>query len=93
MTARGIGKAIALRLARDGFAVAVNDVPSNAAGLKQVVEEINDTPNGDALACIADVSVEEEVQRMIKQGSASVFQAWINTYQYWAVPLLSLAHI
>ncbi|KAJ7312967.1 cytochrome P450 [Mycena albidolilacea] len=73
--ARGIGKAIALRLARDGFAVAVNDVPSHAAGLEQVVEEIKDTLNGDALACIADVSVEDEVQKMIEQGSPSVFSS------------------
>jgi NAD(P)-dependent dehydrogenase (short-subunit alcohol dehydrogenase family) len=81
LTARGIGKAIALRLVRDGFAVAVNDVPSHAAGLEQVVEEIKDTLNGDALACIADVSVEDEVQKMIEQGSPSVFSSVGDTYQ------------
>ena len=35
---RGIGRAIALRLARDGHAVAVNDV--NKAGAESVAEEI-----------------------------------------------------
>ncbi|KAF7377442.1 hypothetical protein MSAN_00165900 [Mycena sanguinolenta] len=64
--ARGIGKAIALRLARDGFAVAVNDIPSNAASLSAVVEELK-ALKVNALACIADVSVEHEVQNMIEQ--------------------------
>ncbi|KAJ7097543.1 acetoin reductase family protein [Mycena epipterygia] len=64
--ARGIGKAIALRLAADGFAVAVNDVPQNTAHLQQVVQEITDlgTPS---FACIADVTVEKEVMQMIEQ--------------------------
>lgn len=66
MPARGIGKAIALRLARDGFAVAVNDLPSSAASLLDVVEEIKNL-NVEALACIADVTVENEVQDMIEQ--------------------------
>ncbi|KAJ7489131.1 acetoin reductase family protein [Mycena latifolia] len=62
--AQGIGKAIALRLAADGFAVAVNDIPQNAANLLQVVQELKSL-NVAALACIADVSVDEEVQNMI----------------------------
>lgn len=66
LPARGIGKAIALRLAADGFAVAVNDVPLNSTHLQQVVQEITDlgTPS---FACIADVTVEEEVMQMIEQ--------------------------
>ncbi|KAJ6551140.1 acetoin reductase family protein [Mycena capillaripes] len=64
--ARGIGKAIALRLASDGFSVAVNDVPNNAATLSQVVQEIKDL-DVEALACIADVSIEDEVRNMIDQ--------------------------
>ncbi|KAJ6498495.1 hypothetical protein C8R47DRAFT_1111898 [Mycena vitilis] len=65
---RGIGKAIALRLAADGFFVAVNDLPSNAAGLAQVVQEIKNLDGEvEALACIADVSVEDEVRDMIAQ--------------------------
>ena len=35
---RGIGRSIALRLARDGHAVAVNDV--NKAGAESVAEEV-----------------------------------------------------
>ncbi|KAJ7149144.1 hypothetical protein C8R46DRAFT_1077447, partial [Mycena filopes] len=62
--ARGIGKAIALRLAADGFSLAVNDVPRNAASLSQVVEEI-EALGADALACLADVTVEGEVRDMV----------------------------
>ncbi|KAL3428677.1 hypothetical protein BDV09DRAFT_190746 [Aspergillus tetrazonus] len=39
--ARGIGRSIALRLARDGFCVGVNDMPSSAAEIAKVVDEIN----------------------------------------------------
>ncbi|KAJ7916804.1 hypothetical protein B0H13DRAFT_1997081, partial [Mycena leptocephala] len=67
--ARGIGKAIALRLAADGFSVAVNDVSSNIASLLQVVQEIENM-NVEAIACIADVSVENEVRDMIDQVTA-----------------------
>ena len=46
---RGIGRGIALRLARDGHAVAVNDV--NKAGAESVAEEIT-----AAVAALSDVS-------------------------------------
>ena len=38
--ARGIGKAIALRLARDGFNVGVNDVKNNLPALEETAKEI-----------------------------------------------------
>ena len=50
---RGIGRAIALRLARDGHAVAVNDV--NKAGAEAVAEEIT-AAGGRAIAVPADVA-------------------------------------
>jgi hypothetical protein len=37
---RGIGRGIALRLASDGYDVALNDLPSTAAGLKEVAEAV-----------------------------------------------------
>jgi hypothetical protein len=46
--------------------VAVNDVSSNIASLLQVVQEIENM-NVEAIACIADVSVENEVRDMIDQ--------------------------
>lgn len=64
--AQGIGKAIALRLAADGFSIAANDIPRNSASLLEVAQAIRDL-GVDALACIADVSVEEEVKNMITE--------------------------
>ncbi|CAK5274129.1 unnamed protein product [Mycena citricolor] len=64
--AQGIGREIALRLARDGFAVAVNDVPAKADKLARVVEEIRATGR-PASAYAADVSADAEVKAMVEQ--------------------------
>ncbi|KAK7052081.1 L-2,3-butanediol dehydrogenase [Favolaschia claudopus] len=62
--ARGIGKAIALRLADDGFSVAVNDLPTSAKALQDVVELIK--AKGCASSShLADISEEEQVKAMI----------------------------
>ncbi|KAF8883815.1 short chain oxidoreductase [Infundibulicybe gibba] len=39
--AKGIGRAIALRLADDGFDVALNDIPSQVGGLESLSQEIS----------------------------------------------------
>jgi len=72
---RGIGRAIALRLAADGFAVAVN-YASNSAKADAVVSEIRDH-GSRALALQADVSDAEAVASMFETvseelGSVSV---------------------
>lgn len=59
---RGIGSAIAKRLAADGFAVVVNYAGSSDLAQK-VVEEIRDA-DGEALAIKADVSNPEEVRQL-----------------------------
>ncbi|KAJ7182872.1 NAD-binding protein [Mycena crocata] len=64
--AQGMGKAIALRLAGDGFDVAVNDVPSKALNLAEVAEEIKATGQF-ATAHVADVAMEDEVRGMVEQ--------------------------
>ncbi|KAJ7917130.1 acetoin reductase family protein [Mycena leptocephala] len=61
---KGIGKAIALRLAEDGFDVAVNDIPEGSDNLLAVVQEIKAKGRASS-AHLADVSVEEEVQAMV----------------------------
>lgn len=65
--ARGIGKAIALRLARDGYDVTVNDVASQEKALAETVSEIDALPGGRrAHAHIADVSSLEAVQGLVQ---------------------------
>lgn len=59
------GRAIALRLANDGFSVCVNDVAANRANVEKVVQEIQDIPGRKAYGHIADVSRLEEVEKMI----------------------------
>ncbi|MBA3063914.1 3-oxoacyl-ACP reductase FabG [Candidatus Woesearchaeota archaeon] len=59
---RGIGKAIALALAKAGANVVVSDI--NIDDCNKVVEEIKDI-NGNALAVKADVSNPEDVSKMI----------------------------
>ena len=63
--ARGIGRAIALRLAEDGLDVAVNDLP-NTPELDYVVREI-ENKGRRSLAIPADVSLNEDVEKMIQQ--------------------------
>jgi NAD(P)-dependent dehydrogenase (short-subunit alcohol dehydrogenase family) len=63
--ARGIGRAIALRLADDGFNVAVNDLP-NTPELNEVLQEI-ENKGRRSLAIPADVSLESEVVKMIQE--------------------------
>ena len=63
--ARGIGRAVALRLAEDGLDVAVNDLPSTP-GLDELVREI-ESKGRRSLAVIADVSLEAEVEKVIQQ--------------------------
>ncbi|KAJ7489111.1 hypothetical protein FB451DRAFT_682761 [Mycena latifolia] len=64
--AQGIGRAIALRLAEDGFVVAVNDIDSNSAKLTALAEEIQRKGNESSMH-IADVSVETHVVRMVDE--------------------------
>ena len=59
---RGIGRGIALRLARDGHAVAVNDV--NKAGAEAVAAEITEA-GGRAIAVPADVTDRDAVFAMV----------------------------
>jgi len=63
--ARGIGRAIALRLSEDGLDVAVNDLPDTPE-LDDVVREI-ENKGRRSLAVPADVSLEEDVEKIIQQ--------------------------
>ncbi|CAF0952609.1 unnamed protein product [Rotaria sordida] len=64
--ARGIGRAIALRLARDGLNVAVNDLQVNSSDLQKVQQEIEQIGQ-KSIAIIADVSQSEQVEKMMQE--------------------------
>lgn len=61
---RGIGRAIALRLAADGFGVLINDFDPEPAS--EVVAKIQ-ASGGTAVANNADVTDEDQVQAMVAQ--------------------------
>ena len=63
---RGIGRAVATRLARDGFAVAVN-YAGNAIKAEEVVAEIKAASGGQAIAVQADVANAADVDRLFKE--------------------------
>ncbi|KAF1912878.1 acetoin dehydrogenase-like protein [Ampelomyces quisqualis] len=64
-SSRGIGRAIALRLANDGYDVCINDVGANKSGCDQVVNEIKGLGR-NAFAFTADISDLKEVQDLVK---------------------------
>ncbi|KAL1758943.1 hypothetical protein FB107DRAFT_205954 [Schizophyllum commune] len=62
--AQGIGKAVALRLNSDGFAIALSDLPAKRETLEEVAKLIN-SGGGRAAVFTGDVSVEEDVKNMV----------------------------
>jgi 3-oxoacyl-[acyl-carrier protein] reductase len=64
---RGIGRAVAIRLARDGFGVVVN-YAGNAIKAEEVVAEIKAAAaSGQAIAAQADVANAADVERLFKE--------------------------
>src|SRR6266496_6204623 len=62
--ARGIGKAIALRLAADGLDVAVNDLDAMAGELNEVTDSI-EKAGRRSLAVTADVTDADGIEAMV----------------------------
>ncbi|KAJ7819879.1 hypothetical protein B0H13DRAFT_1661157 [Mycena leptocephala] len=63
--AQGIGRAVALRLASDGFDVAVNDISSNSSKLATLVAELKNMGRASS-KYVADVSQEDQVREMVE---------------------------
>ena len=83
--ARGIGRAIALRLASDGLDVAVNDLPTSTSALASVVSEI-ESMGRKCMMLPADVTQEIQVKNMVKEtvdklGGLDVVSS-ANVYMY-----------
>jgi len=67
-SAQGIGRGIALRLARDGFDIALNDVSSKRDQLRAVADDIEKIGRRTHLVP-ADVTVEGEVKGMVQSAT------------------------
>ncbi|EKM76895.1 hypothetical protein AGABI1DRAFT_115552 [Agaricus bisporus var. burnettii JB137-S8] len=67
---RGIGRAIALRLAKDGYNLALNDI-RRSEGLDDVREEIKKMGR-ETVECIADVSNEGQVKTMVDNATKNL---------------------
>jgi NAD(P)-dependent dehydrogenase (short-subunit alcohol dehydrogenase family) len=63
-SAQGIGRGIALRLARDGFDIALNDVTTKHKQLTAVATEIEGLGRKTCIVH-ADVSEEDQVKQMV----------------------------
>jgi len=59
------GKAIALRLAQDGYDICVNDVKANKSDVESVVSEIQSLGR-KSVPVLADVSNRKEVEEMVE---------------------------
>ncbi|MBI2873323.1 MAG: 3-oxoacyl-[acyl-carrier-protein] reductase [Chloroflexi bacterium] len=68
---RGIGRAVALELARCGAKMAINDVPAGKGGAEEVAEAVRGLGT-EAMVVLADVSKADQVEAMVKQ----VVDAW-----------------
>ncbi|CAF4608444.1 unnamed protein product [Rotaria sp. Silwood2] len=85
--ARSIGRAIALRLARDGLNVAVNDSKASSSGLNKIQQEIKKIGR-KSVAITADVSV-EAAKVMIAQGTGGKIIGACSTLGHRPAPMLS----
>jgi 3-oxoacyl-[acyl-carrier protein] reductase len=65
-SAQGIGRAIALRFARSGAKIALNDIEAQKENLEKVKKEIEEL-GSEAKYYFADVSKYEEAERMVKE--------------------------
>src|SRR3982075_626999 len=82
---RGIGRAVAKRLAQDGFAVVVNYL-SNAAEAKEVVAELKGI-GGNAVPIQADVSSPADVERLFNETSRKFGSVAVVVHNSGIMPL------
>ncbi|KAH9479101.1 Short-chain dehydrogenase [Psilocybe cubensis] len=70
--AKGIGRGISLRLARDGYDLSVNDLESNLASLGELCTFVKEKFGTKAVAITGDISKEDDVKRLV-QGTVELF--------------------
>lgn len=65
--AKGIGRAIALRLSSDGYDIALNDLPSRKSDLEALAKDIQSQFGRKTLVVAGDVSDELFVKEMVDE--------------------------
>ena len=63
--APGIGRAIALRLAQDGFDLGLFDLPSAQGALEEIAESVKAAHGTRTVLVFGDVSQEADVERLV----------------------------
>lgn len=63
--AQGIGSSIVQRLSKDGYSLALNDLPSKRVELEALVSKLPD--DATTTIVVGDVSQEEDVRRIIQE--------------------------
>ncbi|TFY72045.1 hypothetical protein EVG20_g954 [Dentipellis fragilis] len=90
--AQGIGRAIALRLADDGYDIAANDLASKSPELERLVTEISERDR-KACAVPADVTEEDEVKKMVEDAVhrlGSIYVMVANAGIHLICPLIKM---
>jgi meso-butanediol dehydrogenase/(S,S)-butanediol dehydrogenase/diacetyl reductase len=82
--ARGIGRAIALRLARDGLNVAVNDINANSAQLNDTLKQIEKIGQ-KSMAVTADVSNDKAVETMMKNAAKELGSLDVCKFEFFYI--------
>ena len=83
--AEGIGKATALRLAKDGFDLGLFDLPRAQEALEAVADDIRTAHGARVVNVYGDVSKEEDVKRLVD----TVVQDLGSVYAVCSGPLTS----
>jgi meso-butanediol dehydrogenase/(S,S)-butanediol dehydrogenase/diacetyl reductase len=73
---QGLGRAIALRLAQDGYDIALNDLASNVTALESLAEEIK-AKGRKAITVIGDVGQEVAVQTLVDRTVAELGELYV----------------
>jgi NAD(P)-dependent dehydrogenase (short-subunit alcohol dehydrogenase family) len=78
-SAQGIGRGIALRLADDGFDLAINDLKTKLSELHDLAKEI--TSKGRQVAIVpGNVDIEEDVQTLVNETVKSLGSLDVVTF-------------
>ena len=77
-SARGIGAAIALRLAKDGYDIALNDIAESCFENNDIIDKIKATPAISSTSPHLPIAICFTIAALSSSERASVIAVWIN---------------